>query len=155
MSSPITYMIIRSLITPAPALEPDDCAICQGLGKVGVKRDDKTPNGTMRSVLEEVPCSNCGGKGKIGLAEDSDDIPINSENVQGEPGTGYEDGNDKGEFECGNCEHFAKDTSSCGQEDMMKLSKHPKLAGSDRIIVDEEGCCEYVSRIGLKDKDKD
>jgi len=79
---------------------------------------------------------------------------INSAHVSGEPWTGYEDGDNKGEFECGNCEYYERETSSCGQEDMKLHSKQPKVAGSDRIVVDKDGCCEYINRIGIDDVDK-
>lgn len=80
---------------------------------------------------------------------------INSFAVKGELWTGYEDGGDKGDFECENCTYYDRDTSSCGQADMVMHSKKVKLAGSDRIVVDPEGCCEYVDRKGLVDKDKE
>jgi len=84
------------------------------------------------------------------------DIPhINSNNVHGEPWTGYEDGGDKGEFECENCTFYERETSSCGQSDMILHSKQPKVAGSERIVVSPEGCCEYVDRKGIVDKDKE
>lgn len=152
MFSPITYMIIRS--SPIPKIASDTCPICKGLGKVGVKRDDKTPDGTIRSVLEEVDCSNCNGTGKLGGTAISDKPQINSNNVHGEPWTGYEDGENKGEFECENCTHYERETSSCNQQDMVLHSSRPKVAGSDHIIVSPEGCCAYNVRIGLEDKDK-
>lgn len=77
---------------------------------------------------------------------------INSANVKGEPGTGFEKAGNKGEFECGNCRWFAND--SCGQPDMMARSKQPKLPNGRRK-VEEEDCCEYVDRMGRKDEDKD
>ncbi len=68
---------------------------------------------------------------------------INSAAVIGELGTGYEDPEDKGPFECGNCKYFSSGT--CGQSDMMARSKRPKDA-SGRIKVDQDGCCDYVDR---------
>lgn len=41
------------------------CPICNGLGRVAVKHSDKTPDGTIRVVLEAVDCSNCNGTGKL------------------------------------------------------------------------------------------
>lgn len=82
---------------------------------------------------------------------------INQKAIGGEAGTGYE-GPDKGEFECENCEYFDPDTVSCGQDDMVKNSKRPKIdrAGQTRVVVHPEGCCEYVKRkrIGKKDEDE-
>lgn len=66
--------------------------------------------------------------------------------VQGEPFTGYENG-DKGEFECENCHFFDPSDSSCGQKVMVARSKQPLLKNGRRQ-VDPEGCCEYVKRIG-------
>ena len=79
------------------------------------------------------------------ITEDSV-IHINEANVKGEPGTGYEGEDGKGEFECENCNFYEKDSFSCGQEDMMKVSKRPRVAGNNRVIVDPEGCCDYVDR---------
>lgn len=73
-------------------------------------------------------------------------IQINTSAVKGEPGTGYEGPDGKGDFECGNCEYFDSDSVSCGQKDMMKLSKRPKLKDG-RVVVHPDGCCEYVSRM--------
>lgn len=67
--------------------------------------------------------------------------------IKGEAGTGFEKRGDKGPFECGNCEYF--DGKSCGQKDMMKQSKQPRLANG-RVKVDAEDCCEYVERVGEK-----
>jgi hypothetical protein len=79
---------------------------------------------------------------------------INQAAIGGEPGTGYE-GPTGGEFECENCEYFDPDTVSCGQDDMVKNSKRPKIDrdGSMRVVVHPEGCCEYVKRIGKEDKE--
>lgn len=74
--------------------------------------------------------------------------------IKGEPGTGYESPDGKGEFECANCEYFDKASSSCGQKDMMKISTQPRLPNG-RVRTDPEGCCEYVSRIGRPDRDDD
>lgn len=72
---------------------------------------------------------------------------INEAEIQGEPGTGFEKRGGKGPFECGNCEYF--DGSSCGQDDMMKLSKQPRTE-SGRVQVSTGDCCEYVERRGEK-----
>ena len=85
-----------------------------------------------------------GGKSKIRT--------INSASVKGEPGTGYEPGGDKGEFECENCRYFRMMDHSCGQKDMMRRSKLERT-DEGRVLVDPEGCCEYVDRVGRKDKD--
>ena len=70
---------------------------------------------------------------------------IDESAVKGEPGTGYEDPNGKGPFQCGNCEYFRD--NSCGQKTMMKVSKRPRTP-EGRVKVKAEGCCEYVDRIG-------
>jgi len=77
---------------------------------------------------------------------------INESSVKGEAGTGYESEDGKGEFECENCTYYEKDSFSCGQEDMMRMSKRPRVAGSNRVIVDPEGCCDYVDRKLQADK---
>lgn len=74
---------------------------------------------------------------------------INQFAIKGEEGTGYESENGKGRFNCDNCEYFNANTNSCGQKDMMKKSKRPKLP-SGRVKVDPKGCCEYVERIGKR-----
>jgi hypothetical protein len=73
--------------------------------------------------------------------------PIQQSEVLGEPGTGYEDPNGKGPFECANCHHFSK--GHCDQPTMMARSKRPKDA-EGYVKVDPHGCCEYVERIGNK-----
>lgn len=70
---------------------------------------------------------------------------INSSEVKGEPGTGYEARGDKGPFQCSNCEYFDAASKSCGQQTMMSKSKQLKLENG-RIKVDPEGCCEYQDR---------
>jgi len=79
-------------------------------------------------------------------------VSINTSAIKGEPGTGYEGEDGLGEFECENCKFFRASESSCGQKDMMQKSKQPRLKNG-RVKVDKEGCCEYVARIGKKDKD--
>lgn len=79
---------------------------------------------------------------------------VNMNAIKGEVGTGYEAENGLGEFECGNCHYFDSSSSSCGQKDMMQKSKQPKTRNG-RIIVDEEGCCEYVDRVGRKEPDEE
>lgn len=73
-------------------------------------------------------------------------IQIDSSHVKGEPGTGYE-GPEKGPFSCSNCEYFSK--GSCGQSTMMERSKLPKTENG-RVVVDPQGCCEYVDRKSQK-----
>jgi hypothetical protein len=80
-------------------------------------------------------------------------VTINVAAIHGEPGTGYENG-DLGEFECANCEYFDEKQSACGQKDMMKNSKQPRLKDG-RVKVDPEGCCEYVERVGRKEAEED
>lgn len=70
-------------------------------------------------------------------------IQIDSSQVKGEPGTGYE-GPEGGIFACANCEYFRDGT--CGQETMMQRSKLPK-AENGRVQVDPLGCCEYLERL--------
>jgi hypothetical protein len=74
-------------------------------------------------------------------------VQIDSAHVKGEPGTGYESRGSKGPFECQNCEYYRPSNSSCGQEDMVSVSKQPKTSDG-RVKVDPKGCCEYVERIG-------
>lgn len=76
---------------------------------------------------------------------------INSRSVKGEPGTGYEDPGDMGEFECENCEYFRDTDDSCGQKDMRRVSKRPRTRDG-RVKVDPHGCCDYLHRTG-KDKE--
>jgi hypothetical protein len=93
-------------------------------------------------------------KEELGSSSKKKLIQINSASVQGESGTGYEGPNDLGEFECENCKYFDEKDSSCGQKDMKKYSKQPRLKNG-RVKVDPEGCCEYVERVGRKDEDED
>lgn len=72
-------------------------------------------------------------------------VQINSANVKGEPGTGFEKGKGKGDFACWNCNYYKED--SCGQDDMMQLSKQPRLENG-RVQVEDDDCCEYVDRAG-------
>lgn len=85
------------------------------------------------------------------LAQAGRPLQINSAHVKGELGTGFEKAEKLGEFECGNCRWFRND--SCGQPDMMRVSKQPRLANG-RVKVGEEDCCEYVYRVGRKDNDE-
>ena len=77
---------------------------------------------------------------------------IDSSKVKGEVGTGYEGPNGKGPFSCSNCEYFRN--GSCGQETMMDRSKLPKTENG-RVVVDPNGCCEYVDRLGKKSENKE
>lgn len=70
---------------------------------------------------------------------------VDQDEINGEPGTGYEDPEGKGLFECQNCEYY--EAGSCGQETMMEKSKRPKTT-EGRVKVSATGCCEYISRIG-------
>jgi hypothetical protein len=80
---------------------------------------------------------------------------INIKAIKGEEGTGYEPsvvkGKDLGEFECENC-HFFKD-GTCGQPDMVAHAK-PSDLKNGRRVVDPEGCCEFVDRVGKTDTDE-
>lgn len=76
---------------------------------------------------------------------------LNISAIKGEKGTGYEKFDGRGPFECGNCNYYRASDSSCGQKDMMKFSKQPRLRNS-RVVVEERGCCEYVER---KDSEKE
>ena len=76
---------------------------------------------------------------------------INAAHIGGEPGTGYEDPGDKGDFECENCFFYAND-GGCGQAEMKLYSKRPRMKDG-RVKVDPEGCCSYVKRVGRKDED--
>lgn len=78
-------------------------------------------------------------------ADDSDSSPdVDQSEIQGEPGTGYEDGAG-GPFACHNCNYFDSSSRSCGQSIMMKKSQLQRDP-SGRPIVDPNGCCEYVDR---------
>ena len=72
-----------------------------------------------------------------------DKLQINSANVHGELGTGFEERGSLGDFVCGNCEYFKN--NSCGQSDMMKHSKRPRTKDG-RVQVGDRDCCEYVDR---------
>ena len=72
--------------------------------------------------------------------------------IKGEKGTGYENPEGLGEFECENCKFFDSRDGSCGQRDMMRLSKQPRMKDG-RVKVHPESCCEYVWRMGRKDED--
>lgn len=78
---------------------------------------------------------------------------MNLKAIKGEKDTGFEKAGKLGEFECGNCRYF--DGDSCGQADMMKHSKQPRVDGSRRVVVHEEDCCEFVDRVGRKDEAED
>lgn len=72
----------------------------------------------------------------------------------GEPGTAYEDPKGLGEFECENCKYYSLRDGSCGQKDMMRLSKKPRLPNG-RVKTSPEGCCKFVDRVGRTDNDED
>lgn len=74
--------------------------------------------------------------------------------IKGEPGTGYESPDGKGEFECENCHYFDLDDHGCDQKDMKAKSKRKRLIDG-RVLVEPEGCCEFVDRVGRKDDDED
>jgi hypothetical protein len=74
--------------------------------------------------------------------------------IKGEPGTGYESPGDLGEFECENCRYFDERDNGCDQADMKAKSKRKRLRDG-RILVEPEGCCEYVDRMGRTDDDDD
>ena len=76
-------------------------------------------------------------------------LSIDSSQVKGESGTGYEAAEGKGPFACHNCQFFRD--GSCGQKTMMERSELPRIAG-DRVAVDPLGCCEYVWRLEPKKK---
>lgn len=64
----------------------------------------------------------------------------------GEDTTGFTEGGDHGEFNCGNCVHM-KD--GCTHPIMKSISKQPKLKNGN-IEVDEDDCCTFVRRPGDK-----
>jgi len=72
---------------------------------------------------------------------------INPAGIVGEPGTGYEDPDGKGEFSCRNCKAFVEADSSCKNPDMRARSKRKKLENGN-VEVKPLGCCEYVHRKG-------
>jgi len=78
---------------------------------------------------------------------------VNASAIRGEAGTGYEDENGLGEFECGNCKYFIG-PDECTQKDMKKKSKQPRKPNGN-VEVEEEGCCEYVWRVGRKDEEEE
>ncbi len=73
--------------------------------------------------------------------------------IKGEAGTGYE-GPERGPFECGNCEYFKVADSGCDQKDMKARSKRKRLLDG-RVLVEKEGCCEFIDRVGRIDDDSD
>jgi len=79
---------------------------------------------------------------------------INISDIKGEPGTGFEKEDGKGEFECGNCSFYRSSNSSCGHKEMIEKSKQP-MTSDGRRSVDPEGCCEFVDRVGLPEADED
>lgn len=83
---------------------------------------------------------------------EADEYPPLPEGIKGEPFTGYEGPDGKGEFECENCEYFDYNSISCGQKTMMAKSTRPRLPNG-RVITHPEGCCEFVNRVGKKDDD--
>ena len=72
---------------------------------------------------------------------------IDSSEVKGEKGTGFEKRGKKGPFECGNCHYFDADAEGCDQETMKEKSKQPRLADG-RVSVEADDCCEYIERVG-------
>jgi hypothetical protein len=71
---------------------------------------------------------------------------MNQSAIRGEEGTGFEHRGKLGPFACKNCEYFKEGNSSCGQEDMVRLSKQPRTADG-RVQVGPEDCCEFIERI--------
>ena len=72
--------------------------------------------------------------------------------ILGEPKTGYENEDGKGEFECENCHYYDPKDSSCGESNMVKNSRQP-MNDRGRREVEPEGCCEFVDRIGKEIED--
>lgn len=72
----------------------------------------------------------------------------NERALNGEPGTGYEDGDGLGEFECENCRYFEPEEQSCWQPDMVAKSVRPRNDEGD-VLVDPESCCDYIKRLGI------
>ena len=77
---------------------------------------------------------------------------VNQSAILGESGTGYEDPEGMGEFECENCHYYEIGARACSQKDMMKHSKR-KRTKQGWVKVDPEGCCEFVDRVGRMDED--
>lgn len=61
----------------------------------------------------------------------------------GEPETDFEEGGDKGPFNCGNCVHM--EDGLCKHPIMAAISKQPRGKGNFPI-VDEQDCCKFVRR---------
>lgn len=76
-------------------------------------------------------------------------MEIDQAAVQGEPGTGYENPEGKGLFQCANCAYFQ--SGYCHQRTMMARSKQAKNAAG-QVKVDPKGCCEYIERSGDGDR---
>lgn len=76
---------------------------------------------------------------------------INVSAIKGEKGTGFEKKDDKGPFECGNCEYFHE--GGCHQKDMREKSREPKKSNGD-IEVGAGDCCEYIDRLGDRKKSR-
>ena len=64
---------------------------------------------------------------------------INSEAVQGEPGTGFRDV--KQPLNCSTCKHFV-DGNACDGKSMKKLSKQPRHPNGN-VVVDKDDYCVY------------
>jgi hypothetical protein len=73
-------------------------------------------------------------------------VQIADDAVRGEKGTGYEDYDHKGPFECANCKYF--DDGICRGKNMIAKSKQPHRDGG--VEVQAKGCCVYIERIGPK-----
>ena len=172
MNSPIAFMIVRSTrevpkveVSPVEdSTNKDTCPICMGRGSVGVKRDDKTPDGSIRAVLEEVPCSNCDGTGKIAPKSEVSDVvpeldkPDDDEDdekeytgIFAEAGTKASGFVSNGKQYCGDCVH------QLSLEDGKNLAcYHPAVMADqelqDRkqkdggIKVTEDECCRYIRK---------
>ena len=81
---------------------------------------------------------------------------INEHHIHGEKNTGFESEAGMGEFECGNCKYFhglMGGMGACDQTEMMIYSRQPRIPNSTHVLVHQEDCCEYVERVGGKDKD--
>jgi|SRR5215475_1454345 len=78
---------------------------------------------------------------------------VDQDAILGEPHTGYENEKGLGEFECENCKYYrrlSKTTGSCSEKNMVRYSQQP-LTENKLRLVEAEGCCEYVHRVGRRD----
>jgi len=78
---------------------------------------------------------------------ETNESEINEASIKGEPGTGFEMPEQRGDFHCWNCEYYDDSVIGCDQKDMKEKSKRPRLADG-KVLVHPYACCEFVERTG-------